>query len=110
MAEAKKQKRLTTYAVFVLLENDAWKPVGFQDAYSAVAAITAIAEQPGEYRAVPEGNITAQAMGFPPPVKPKLQPVDQLKLTEAALADDGFPIGPSSQDAAKLLGEEEDRA
>ena len=100
MAEAKAPKKTTEYAVF-RMEMGKWHPVGGASDYSAKAAIVAVADEPGDYYAVPQSNITHQAMGYPPPEKPKLQPVEQLTIEQVEVGEDGFPKGPSSLDAKR---------
>lgn len=100
-----KERKLTKYQVFVLIKDTGWKPIGRVDAANGVAAITAKAEAPGEYRAVPVSNITSQAMGFPPPPPQKLVAIDQLELTEPTALHDAIapPADPEHSAAGGSL-------
>ena len=70
-----------------------WRPATEVEAHSGFAAIQAVADVPGDYRAIPVRNITEQAMGNPPPEPPKLVPVDPTQITI-----DGF-VEPPAVDA-----------
>jgi hypothetical protein len=77
----------TTYEVAVRDPNQTWAIVGTVEANNGLAAISALADDPGLYRAVPVRNITEQAMGNPPPEPPRLVPVDADQL---AIPADAF--------------------
>ena len=93
MAERPKQERSKTrYQVFrVRIEtgqaNEIWAPVSVTEAHNGGAAITAVAAEPGDYRAVPLTNITEQAMGYPPPEPAKLVPVSEVPSPAEQIED-----------------------
>ncbi len=73
----------TLYVVFrVNTITEAWEYVGDASTRGAHAAILAVANQAGDYRAVPRSNITELALAQ----EPKLVPVDRAQL--ALVPDD----------------------
>ena len=80
----------TAYEVERKTDRGTWENVGSMDANNALSAITAVAVEPGEYRAIPLRNITEQAMGNPPPEPVKLVPVDPDQLTLPTTLPDDF--------------------
>ena len=91
----KNEREKTRYLVECEDEAGKWFGVDLVSANGGLAAITALAKTPGNYRAVPIRNITMQAMGNPPPEPPKLVPVDPSQIQI-----DGFVEPPAETPAA----------
>lgn len=96
----KAERSMTTYVVERQSDLGHWQNYGATPAYNALAAITELADTPGNYRAIPNRNITMQAMGNPPPEPPKLVPVDPSQIQI-----DGFVEPPAETPAAPEVEE-----
>ena len=89
------ERTKTKYEVTHRVVPDRWAILGEVEANHGQAAITALATEPGVYRAVPVRNITEQAMGNPPPEPPKLVPVDPSQLAIEAPGEFVEPPNPT---------------
>lgn len=105
-ADAQKTKP-TRYQVF-LVKTDShygsyWLPVGEATTHGAKSAIQEVAQDPGDYRAVPVSNITAQPMAEPPPEPRKLVPVDHVADPAAQIEDALAEVDPPHSAAGGSL-------
>jgi hypothetical protein len=82
------ERHLTPYQVFRVEEDGRWTPLGEHANSAGIYAIQALADEPGDFRAVPLRNITEQAMGYEEPPPPKLVPVIGRKTVVVSEAEE----------------------